>query len=806
MRRSFLLLLFSSFILHPSSFLVRADDSDSLGADENRLKSAFQTTDNAGLITFLRLRARGQPGAAKLGDLVDALDSRDMAERQTACAQLVAVGSPAVPLLRKAAREADAPERAGLARRCLTAIETDNGTMTAAVARLLAHHRVAGTADVLLEYLPHSENESVMEEVKAALAGVAYDKGKADPSVLKALSDEHPVRRAAAIQALCRGGSAEPRETLRKLLNDPMPSVRLQASLALAAAADAKAVSTLITLLGELNGEPLREVEGFLTELAGDLAPREALGNDEASRLKARDAWARWWLGTEGGALLEELRKRTLKEVDRDRTLALIEKLGDDSFEARQQAEKDLTALGAPIIPLLKQAGRHSDLEVRNRSAKCLLLIEKERPAALSPVTARLIALRKPAGAAEAILAFLPFAEDDSIVEELQGALNVVAFSAGKPDPALVKALEDKVAVRRAAAGQALCRGGQPEFVALARKLLKDRDPSVRLKVALALADTRDPDAIPILVSLINDLPSEQSGQAEEYLTRVARDTAPKDLPDGDEGRKKRSDAWAAWWEANKGKVVLVDRSAPLTHERYFGNTLLIQANNNQIIDLGADHKQRWALTGLLNPWDAQVLPGNRVLVAEFQGQRVTERDLRGNILWEHKVPSWPMSVERMRNGNTFIACRNLLIEVDRSGHEVLKIERPHDIMSARKLPSGQIVCITNNRQVMRLDRTGRQLKSFAVANIFFNTNEILNNGNILVPLGWMNSVAEYDNDGKEVARFNVPQPNHAWRMPNGHTLIASQNFPLKLYEMDRKGKQISEIPITTYTLRVRRY
>src|SRR5262249_33308004 len=156
------------------------------------------------------------------------------------------------------------------------------------------------------------------------------------------------------------------------------------------------------------------------------------------------------------------------------------------------------------------------------------------------------------------------------------------------------------------------------------------------------------------------------------------------------------------------------------------------------------DNKQRWAITGLLNPWDAQVLPGNRVLIAEYNGQRVTERDLKGNIVWQKQVPSWPMSAERLRNGQTFIVCRNLLLLVDRSGRELLKVERGHDIMSARRLANGQMVVVTSNRQILRLDRSGKQIKMAAIPNVFYNQNEVLNNGNVLVPLGWNNRVIEY--------------------------------------------------------------
>jgi len=336
-------------------------------------------------------------------------------------------------------------------------------------------------------------------------------------------------------------------------------------------------------------------------------------------------------------------------------------------------------------------------------------------------------------------------------------------------------------------------------------KMLKDRDPQVRQKVALALANAGDKEAVPTLIALVNEVPVEQSGPAEDYLLKLARDGAPKEMPEGDEGRKKRSEMWQAWWKANESKVVMVDRFTPTTRERYLGYTVTVQANNNQIVEFGTDGKVRWTLTGLLNPWDAQVLPGNKVLVAEYNGQRVTERDLKGNILWQKQVASWPMSAERLRNGNTFIVCRNLLVEVDRSGKEVMKLDRPHDVMSARKLPSGQIVIITNNRQVVRMDRAGKELKTYTVPNIFYNTNEILDNGHVITPMGWMNQVVEYDAEGKEVNRFTVNQPNHACRLPNGNTVVASQNFPYKVFELDKKGKQVGELTTTNYAFRVRR-
>ncbi len=786
---------------------ARADDKDSVLADELRLKNAFQKTDGASLVAFLRTRAEGEASSEKLAELITALESNSIAERQKACGELVAIGSPAIPALREAARRVDSPDSSALARRCLKAIEEEPGLLSVAVVRILAARRPAGTAEALLAYLPHAENDTVMEELKAALAGVAYDKGKANPAVLKALGDDHPLRRASAIVALCQSGIAEPRATLRKLLLDPAPSVRLRASLALAQASDAKAVSTLIALLPDLPTAQAQEVESFLTELAGDQAPKAPVGVDDLSKQKARDEWAKWWLASEGPELLGELTRRTLTEEQMSRAQALIEKLGDDAFETRQQAEVELKKMGAMIIPLLRQALKHRDLEVRNRAKECLSVIEGDKTVPLSPVTARLLALRKPKGAAEALLAYLPFAEDDTLLDELQIALNMVAYPSGKAHPLIVKSLNDKNPVRRAAAATALCNGPMGDYLPLILRLLKDKDANVRLKVALALAGAREPTAVPTLIALVGELPPEGSSAAEEYLMKLARDNGPKGMPDGESADilKKRSVAWEKWWNDNRSHVAMVDRFTPVIRERFLNHTLLIQANNNQIEERDKDNKVLWTMTGLFNPWDAQVLPGKKVLITEYNGQRVTERTFDGKIVWEKKVPSWPMSAERLKNGQTFIVCRNLLLLVDRGGRELLKIERPHDLMSARRLANGHMIVVTSNREIIRLDRTGKELKKATVPEVYYNQNEILNNGNVIIPLGWKGELKEYNGDGKEVWSARAPQPIHAVRLPNGNTLVASQNWPYKTYELDKAGKQIAETQINVYVFRVKR-
>jgi hypothetical protein len=105
----------------------------------------------------------------------------------------------------------------------------------------------------------------------------------------------------------------------------------------------------------------------------------------------------------------------------------------------------------------------------------------------------------------------------------------------------------------------------------------------------------------------------------------------------------------------------------------------------------------------------------------------------------------------------------------------------------------------------MRLDRTGKELNSFAVQTVSTNFNEILPSGNILLPVTWTNKVLEYNAEGKVVWETTAMQPITASRLPNGHTLIVPQQFPARVVEVDRQGRQVAELPTPTPPARVRR-
>jgi outer membrane protein assembly factor BamB len=206
------------------------------------------------------------------------------------------------------------------------------------------------------------------------------------------------------------------------------------------------------------------------------------------------------------------------------------------------------------------------------------------------------------------------------------------------------------------------------------------------------------------------------------------------------------------------------------------------------VSELNSAGKPRWQFTDLRSPTDAQLLSGHRILLAELQGMQVTERDLKGRVLWRMPVVNG-LGCQRLLNGNTFCVARDQLLELDRKGKESFTYRRPaFDIVAARKLASGEIICVLASGTCLRLDATGKELSSFGVGIIGLGSAEVLSSGRVLIAQTAQNRVAEFDRDGKLIWEASCPAPFSATRAANGHTLVTSQNYQ-RVSELDPSGK-----------------
>src|SRR5262249_26765628 len=257
-----------------------------------------------------------------------------------------------------------------------------------------------------------------------------------------------------------------------------------------------------------------------------------------------------------GPDLLQYFHEKTLKAPDPKEVAALVTKLGDDDFAAREDAFAKLITLGGSALAALKDGESSPDLEVRKRVADLRARLDAKAEPALQAAAARVVARLKPAGAAASLIAFVPFASDPHVVDQICKALGEVAIREGKVEPILVKSLTDDVAIKRAAAGEALARAGAKEEFGNVKKLLKDPEVSVRFRVCMAMVSSEDKEIVPALVDLLGDLPPEQAWRAEEALFLLAGDKGPKvRLGTDAASRKTCRDTWAKWYAENEKTI-----------------------------------------------------------------------------------------------------------------------------------------------------------------------------------------------------------------------------------------------------------
>src|SRR5581483_9282960 len=133
----------------------------------------------------------------------------------------------------------------------------------------------------------------------------------------------------------------------------------------------------------------------------------------------------------DGAALLDYFRARTFKEADPKRVTALIKQLGDDDFPTREKAFTSLLQIGPGALVGIKQAESDKDIEVRSRASELRQRIEAKADPLIQAASARLIAKIKPAGAAEVLLNYLPYAPDNTVIDEICKALGAVAVKNG---------------------------------------------------------------------------------------------------------------------------------------------------------------------------------------------------------------------------------------------------------------------------------------------------------------------------------------------------------------------------------------
>jgi hypothetical protein len=410
-------------------------------------------------------------------------------------------------------------------------------------------------------------------------------------------------------------------------------------------------------------------------------------------------------IGTEDGDLIRWLKQHSESDDDLLHLDAIVRKLSDADFE---MAAMKLVNLGLPALEPLRAARSSKNEEVAIHAKECMKKIEKESEVNLPLAIVRLLGQHRPSGAVEALLRYLPFTTDDQVEEETYYAVDGMALSEGKACLALLAALKDELPARRALAGCIVARIGDDSERRLARKLLRDSDPYVRLRTAQGFLAAKRKEAIPILINLIDESSLGIAWQAEELLHYAAGKESPEDVigTGSAEMRTKCRKSWEEWWSKNETTIDL--ELPPKTYKCPFlvliAGALSDAKVKSSLWLTGRDGKVRWSLTSKDTDRDAGLLvtrgqSRTTVVVLESEAHRIAERELDGTLIWEKPlrlVGPQTKSLCRMANGHTFVCTGTDWLQLDSDGKKVFPPSDPTSgrapFTHAHKLSNGHVV------------------------------------------------------------------------------------------------------------------
>src|SRR5262245_15762987 len=134
----------------------------------------------------------------------------------------------------------------------------------------------------------------------------------------------------------------------------------------------------------------------------------------------------------DAAGLLAFFRKRTLSADDRSGIEKLVLQLGHRSFAQREKASRRLEEWGPPALNYLSAARLNPDLEIARRAERAIDAIQFGPGPALPSAAARQLTRYKPGDAVDILLAYLPFADDDSVQDEVLACLAVLGQEANR--------------------------------------------------------------------------------------------------------------------------------------------------------------------------------------------------------------------------------------------------------------------------------------------------------------------------------------------------------------------------------------
>jgi hypothetical protein len=285
--------------------VVGQPGDSTISDDEALTKAGLSPTDGPKLIGYLRQRTLSDVDQGKITAIIKRFGADDFDDRLKATEEIEVFGPAALGPLKAAERDPD-PEVAYRARLTLKRMEkVPHSAVAAAAVRAIAKLKPEGAAGALIGFLPVADTEVVAEAIRHSLISLAVAKdGKADPAIVAALTDNSPIRRAAAYIALTEGGEGGERIHIKDaypklkeaVLKDTDPEAKFTGLWTLALTTREKEfIPELIDLIPKIGRGRIWQLEELLLQFATTHPKDGRFLKSPEDLAKARTAWLAWW-------------------------------------------------------------------------------------------------------------------------------------------------------------------------------------------------------------------------------------------------------------------------------------------------------------------------------------------------------------------------------------------------------------------------------------------------------------------------------------------------------------------------------
>jgi len=483
----------------------------------------------------------------------------------------------------------------------------------------------------------------------------------------------------------------------------------------------------------------------------------------------------------------------------------LVIDLGNESFEVREQASRELLKLNNLAIFELKKATKNKDIEVAKRASDCLEQISPHESIALKTAILRLLGKSNPELVFEYFIKIADTPELDLLTSEaLLDAFSITI----KSNPTLVRKLEDFAQTKDIKSRILIARVlaiGNPNGSAF-RKLLTDDQTIVKANALLALLQEKDKKAIGLLITILPELKTNQLMPIAGLLNELIQDQASekelaKEKPSAVELQKLFASAW-------NGKNASTNLNTYTFNQLQPKRILASLAEPNlsgKICSLNPDGSVSELFR--TNSYADLACAINHTLF--FLMERSRGHVIINNIgeIYERSDPlisTFGLDTDEL--GTKFILNRKNLLVLDYTNKIIESIEVNNDCLAGARLINGDYAIVFKDKSLIILD--GKNLKKEKTKislGVIEPTRTILGyqiqgtrSGSILIPEFGGKAINEYDQTGKllKTIKFSINAGNSTIYGPtltmntNGNFLIGTR-LGQTVTELNMEGKEI---------------